>query len=587
MTAGARDRVKKATVYIRVHFADGRGASGTGFFGASDAPNIILTNAHVVGMLAPDSRPPLKIEVFINSGEKDEKVTSARVLGVDRLSDLAVLDIGRAEGLPRPLNVKNPAGVSELDKVYVFGFPLGESLGKEITIRPSSVSSLRKKGGRLDKIQVNGGMDPGNSGGPVVDANGDVIGVAVSGIPGRMINFAIPGERVHTILNGRISTLGRGQPYFADGGKVAVPITVEMIDPRNRIKEVALETWTGNAPDARAPLRPGSEAPPEPAAGDSPRQRFNFAYSSGQAKGDVVLPEAPPGKVHWFQPVWVHGDGKSRWASASAFRLHTPPVERKPALLALRYQAGSRALKLTINNAFRVGSDDDTEVALMNNTVRFSERVVNATAAGATLNLFYRGVERYFVMDRKRLPSRALDRLRPNLKYLVNVMQVDGSGNLRQNTVARAQLLRLPRTQAEELLQFHEPIRLGLDVMTVPTPGRTLNALETWQTERMLGIDTPSGVQKAPIALTFTYLGQRKRNGRDEAVIAVSGVIRDRQLAGRASGSVLLDLTTGQISLAEVRTTCEMQAFALDRGAGKVEKIKAISNLVVRLERGL
>jgi hypothetical protein len=148
-------------------------------------------------------------------------------------------------------------------------------------------------------------------------------------------------------------------------------------------------------------------------------------------------------------------------------------------------------------------------------------------------------------------------------------------------------LLRLPRPQAEELLQFHEPIRLGLDVMTIPMPGRTLNALETWQTERMLGIDTPSGVQKAPIALTFTYLGQRKRNGRDEAVIAVSGVIRDRQLAGRASGSVLLDLTTGQISLAEVRTTCEMQAFALDRGAGKVEKIKAISNLVVRLERGL
>src|SRR6185369_15191548 len=106
------------------------------------------------------------------------------ILGVDRASDLAVLDLdSRTQGLPEPLAVRSAGGhLSELDDVWVFGFPLGENLGKEITIRPSSISSLRKnKSGQLDKIQVNGGMDPGNSGGPVVDARGHVIGVAVSG----------------------------------------------------------------------------------------------------------------------------------------------------------------------------------------------------------------------------------------------------------------------------------------------------------------------------------------------------------------------------------------------------------------------
>ena len=101
--------------------------------------------------------------------------------------------------------------------------PLGKALGEEITIRNSTVSALRRRGGILDKIQVNGGMDPGNSGGPVVDSNGDVVGVAVSGYEGRLINFAIPGERVTNILKGRLSSMVVGQA-FTDRGKVNLPV---------------------------------------------------------------------------------------------------------------------------------------------------------------------------------------------------------------------------------------------------------------------------------------------------------------------------------------------------------------------------
>src|SRR5262249_21749758 len=151
----ARQRVKKATVYIQVTMADGSVASGTGFFGVPDSPNLVMTNAHVVGMITPDSKPPREIEVRIHSVQPEEQRMSGRVLGVDRSSDLAVIEVDRNDGLPTPLVVKSAKGLEELDKLYTFGFPLGERLGKEITIRDTSVSSLRKKNGALDRIQVN------------------------------------------------------------------------------------------------------------------------------------------------------------------------------------------------------------------------------------------------------------------------------------------------------------------------------------------------------------------------------------------------------------------------------------------------
>src|SRR5262249_2694560 len=164
LTAEGREHVKHATVYLRVTMADGSHATGSGFFGCKEARNIVLTNAHVVGMLAPESIRPQAVEVIVHSGEADEWKTSARVLGVDRASDLAALDIGTPpKPVPEPLTVKSAGVLHELDDVYVFGFPLGEQLGKEITIRPASVSSLRRKNGRLERVQVNGGMDPGNS----------------------------------------------------------------------------------------------------------------------------------------------------------------------------------------------------------------------------------------------------------------------------------------------------------------------------------------------------------------------------------------------------------------------------------------
>jgi S1-C subfamily serine protease len=301
-------KVKRATVYMRVTMANGTEAQGSGFFGVE--PGIILTNSHVVGMLKAD-RPPRRIEAVISSGEANEKHITAQVLGVDKSSDLAVL---RAAGddLPAPLDVKSAADLLETQEVYVFGFPFGADLGKNITVSKSSVSSLRKEAGYLSKVQVNGGMHPGNSGGPVVNVRGEVIGVAVSGIVGTQVDFAVPGDFVHVILNGRVAEMGVTTPRAGPDGSATTSVTMKVIDPLNRVQEVALDVWTGDRGDPRPPTR----TQPAALGGDSPHEHVQLAYNQGTARAEVTLPALPAGKVYWLQPTWVNANRETCWAEA-------------------------------------------------------------------------------------------------------------------------------------------------------------------------------------------------------------------------------------------------------------------------------
>jgi S1-C subfamily serine protease len=192
-------RVKKATVYIRAHVPGGV-SQGTGFFAVEQG--LVVTNAHVLKML-DSPRRPTRIDVVFDNGGPAERTFTAQLLSVSRNPDLAALRVHGAN-LPEPLPVRSAKFLTELQKVYIFGFPFGEQLGKDITVSESSVSSLRKRAGSnaLKEVQVNGGMQPGNSGGPVVDSSGHVVGVAVSVIRGTQINFAIPGEDVRSFLRG-------------------------------------------------------------------------------------------------------------------------------------------------------------------------------------------------------------------------------------------------------------------------------------------------------------------------------------------------------------------------------------------------
>ncbi len=199
MAADVVKKVKQSTTYLRVTLPGGEIAQGSGFFALER--NLVITNAHVVGLLR-SSTPPRRVEVVVRSGEANEAKLTGTLLGVDRENDLAVLRVeGNLSQLPPPLPVASAADLVETQKVYIFGFPFGAQLGKNITVSTSSISSLRRgSDGVLKQVQVNGGMNPGNSGGPVTDARGAVIGVSVAGISGTQINFAIPADFIRPFV---------------------------------------------------------------------------------------------------------------------------------------------------------------------------------------------------------------------------------------------------------------------------------------------------------------------------------------------------------------------------------------------------
>lgn len=203
------ERVEKATVRILVQYPGKKGTgSGSGF--VEKDTRMVLTNAHVVGMRRITDPEPL-INLVVNSGMgQAEYRLDGEVVAVDAENDLAVirpllLQVGERTPVPDGLVVPKTTAVKKLDRLFVFGFPLGSAIGTEISIRPTQVTSLRHDPatGKLSKIQVEGGMTFGNSGGPVVDVKGNVIGVAVSGIKDANINFCVPGEMVQQLLANR------------------------------------------------------------------------------------------------------------------------------------------------------------------------------------------------------------------------------------------------------------------------------------------------------------------------------------------------------------------------------------------------
>ena len=171
--------------------------SGTGFLVDSDGT--IVTNAHVVG---DNSQVQVR---FTDDGDFHD----ARVLGVDASTDLAALkvDASAANGV-KPLALADSDKVQVGDTALAIGYPLG----LDRTATAGIISGLERdiqapNGFSIDKvIQTDAPINPGNSGGPLLNSNGEVIGVnsqiATSGGGNGSvgIGFAVPANTVKDVL---------------------------------------------------------------------------------------------------------------------------------------------------------------------------------------------------------------------------------------------------------------------------------------------------------------------------------------------------------------------------------------------------
>jgi WD40 repeat protein len=168
-------------------------ASGSAF--CINAAGLFLTNEHVVRGDAGT------IRLILDSGLETQKIVQARVVRMDGQFDLALL---RAEGEGKypALPLGSDKGLGELTELVAFGFPFGKELTFDkdsfpsVTVNAGTVTRLPRKGGVLHRIQMDAGVNPGCSGGPVLDMSGKVIGVVVARVDGTTLNFAIPVSHV-------------------------------------------------------------------------------------------------------------------------------------------------------------------------------------------------------------------------------------------------------------------------------------------------------------------------------------------------------------------------------------------------------
>jgi S1-C subfamily serine protease len=250
---GAVRRVTPSVVNIEVYQASGRpGESrerrggGSGFIFTPDG--LILTNSHVVH----DAR---RIEVATADGRR----MPARAIGDDPASDLAVIRVDE------PGLTAAALGDSQQLRVGQLVVAIGSPYGFQSTVTAGVVSalgrSLRSYSGRLidDVVQTDASLNPGNSGGPLVDSTGRVVGVNTATIlPAQGICFAI-GINTAKFVASRLLRDGRIRRSYIGVSAQTVPVHRRVVRFYDLPKEMGVVVLSveEDGPARKAGLREG------------------------------------------------------------------------------------------------------------------------------------------------------------------------------------------------------------------------------------------------------------------------------------------------------------------------------------------
>jgi S1-C subfamily serine protease len=623
----ALDRAKEAAVYIEVESNGGK-ASGSGWFGME--PNLVFTNAHVVDMLAPNAEKPKKITVWVNPGTNKERIVPhahMEILAVDRFADLCVIRVLNEADLPVPLKIRPSQQIRDLEPLVIIGYPGGRLMSRMTnstkapvaTVNQTNFSNLRyDDNGNVNFVQTRGGAFKGNSGGPIIDYNGNVATMVVSG-PAQaefaaIINYGIPTEQIAGLLAGRVADIEYGQAY-RKGGKVHVPVKANVLDPFHRMKEVRVAAWVGDASKKTRPPGP-KRTGEEPSDGPVTEAKLDYKWTKEKplATGELIYSDLTAGRAYWAQPVFSNSINDSYWMPGSTVKLDGPPVDPEEADLIYRPAFG-RGRPTTLSHSsylreFEAGERTEvSESDLLQTETKATETLQRTKDQGAVAEavLQFDSLEFKATNDEgsredilaRGLPKEFRDLLARNVKLVqgVGFVQQDGSitktlSNLRAAAPALKPLLS----------RFSDDAMQALVDAGVPLPNKRVQPNHTWNQDKnvrfRVGYEAPDEKAAPPSSrgrspkltkvkeykyvesVTYTYLGTRTRLGTKEAVVKVDGVIKPAPgtaSQGGASGSVkgyaYIDVNNGTVIESELK-----KEFEMDSSGDGVKKVIASSS---------
>ena len=125
----------------------------------------MITNHHVVNYCNIT-----KVNYFGKTG-------TAKILAYDRVNDLALLETDIIPKDKFDISNRDP---KLLDDIYVAGYPFGKAVSSSVKVTKGVVSALAGSQDNYALVQIDAAIQPGNSGGPIVNTSGDVVGVAVA-----------------------------------------------------------------------------------------------------------------------------------------------------------------------------------------------------------------------------------------------------------------------------------------------------------------------------------------------------------------------------------------------------------------------
>ena len=238
---GAVDAVAPSVVKIEA----GRGG-GSGFAFTPDG--LVLTNAHVVSHAR-------EVKVVLPDGRS----CNGSVIGADEDTDLAVLQITASDLHAIALGDSRRLRVGQI--VIAIGNPFGFQHTVTAGVVSATGRSLRARTGRLmaGLVQTDAALNPGNSGGPLVNTQGEVVGINTAVIvPAQGISFAVSADTAQVVVPQLLSD-GRVRRSYLGIGSQDVPL------PRLLVRHHRLTAGSGvlvtdvveKSPAARAGVRSG------------------------------------------------------------------------------------------------------------------------------------------------------------------------------------------------------------------------------------------------------------------------------------------------------------------------------------------